>query len=132
MDFTTLDLPGAPLREGTVWIYYDGPMCFTLETTPGDTVYIVNAVDETDNGDAMRFLAAPQSLDQLRLISEGALPFRDAFTAPIEGLLYLITWQWEAGDWAAVVEQIMATSVPEAWLPLPAARLRGVKTAPGD
>jgi hypothetical protein len=126
MDFTSLDLPRAPLTEGETWIYYDGPKLFTLKTADEELTYIVNAVDEDDTGDTMIFLAAAQHSARLRVIESGDVEFRDAFVHTADSLLHVITWRWqqETEDWAATVESVNPDQVEQWWLPLPEARLK--------
>ena len=124
MDFTKLELPGAPFVDHSVWVYYDGPKMFSLRSVDEDLFYIVNAVDEDDvDGSWMSFLAAPQGRARFELLDWGRVDFRDGFTDTADGYAYLITWTWVDEAWSPAIKPLFASELTDDMLPMPGARL---------
>ncbi|PPI06342.1 hypothetical protein [Rathayibacter sp. AY1B8] len=125
MDFTTLDLFGAPFVLEETYVYYDGPKTFALRSLVLPIVYIVNTVDEDDEEGSVLCLAVAVGEARFLAIRSGLVPFREAFDGADDGTLFLVEWGLADDNesyWSRV-KAIGAETLDRSWLPAAHARL---------
>lgn len=122
MDYETLPLPGGPLEHVETYVYYDGRQTFAMRSTViPELHYIFNTVAESE--DTLTVLVAPMYGGRFAEIRNGDVPFRDTFENPGPIGVLAIVWEFGDGDATSVSISPLPGSVPEEWLPTPAARL---------
>lgn len=125
MNYESLALLGAPFEPVETYVYFDGRQTFAMRSTVlPDLFYIVNTVDESDDGNTLTALAVAVNKDRFRAIRSGFVPFRDAFEKAAPFSLFRIDWTFAAeGQPTAEIGLLRAADVELAWLPADGARL---------
>lgn len=118
MDYESLPLLGAPFTAVETYVYYDGRQTFTMRSTLiPDLFYIVNTVDESDDGH-LTALAVAVDTTLFQRIRSGAIPFRDAFEKAGPFALHRIDWTFAPeGSTTVEITPMRGADVPSRWLP---------------
>ncbi len=127
IDYSRLDLVGAPLEHLETYVYYDGPKAFALRSITLPLYYFVNTIDEDEDTGTLVALVALASAERYRAIRSGLAPFRDAFASAGEHDLFRVTWTHrdEHPDEPDLdIESISPRALTPAELPREGARLR--------
>ncbi|MEF3404037.1 hypothetical protein [Agromyces sp. CCNWLW203] len=135
IDFTSLQLFGAPLEHVETYIYYDGPKALALRSSIYPLVYLINTVEEDEYTGETITLAVAMTEQRFLAVRSGTISFRDAFTGAPLGSLLRIDWSYDEGIGeaedsgpAAVatltnIAVLDAREIPAYWLPAREARL---------
>jgi hypothetical protein len=124
MDFTTLPLFGAPLTHYETYFEFEGPRTFALRSLDWSIYYLVNAVDESDDGNTLTFLLVMVPEHRFRAIRSGQVTFREAFSEAGDGTVSSVDWSYTEAGWvSSIVPYSSSDNLPLRWLPAPTARL---------
>jgi hypothetical protein len=123
MDFTILPLFGAPLSHYETYFEFEGPRTFALRSLDWSIYYLVNAVDESDDGDTLTYLLVMVPEHRFRAIRSGQVSFREAYAEAASETLFAVEWQYVAGAWSPTTRAFSADNIPAQWLPAQTARL---------
>jgi hypothetical protein len=126
VEYEALPLLGAPFESVETYVYFDGRQTFAMRSTVmSDLYYVVNTVDENDDGTTLTALAVAMNGDRFRAVRSGLVPFRDTFERAAPFSMFRIVWTFLAqGAPFADIEPVRAADVPSAWLPAESARLK--------
>lgn len=123
MDFESLQLLGAPLSMYETYFEFEGPRTFALRSIDWSIYYLVNAVEESEDGDALTYLLVMVPEERFRAIRSGQVSFREAYAQAAPGALHSIEWRYEGRDWLATISSLGTPDLPSRWLPHESARL---------
>lgn len=127
IDYSRLDIVGAPLDHLETYVYYDGPRAFALRSRTLPLYYFANTIDEDEDTGTLVVLVAIASAERFRAIRSGIATFREAFTGAGQHELFRVTWTFSdesATDPHPSVELISPQSLSDTDLPREGARLR--------